>query len=116
MEERVKAFVEAKIGPGAEILDLQRLPGGYSQETYAFRLRHSGREQQLILRKKPASGGILQSDLGSEFRLLQVLHRMGFPAARPACFGTEANRKRAAMDCRRGGYDAGAAGRGRSAS
>jgi aminoglycoside phosphotransferase (APT) family kinase protein len=89
MKEKVRALVEAHTGPGVEIFELQRLPGGYSQETYAFRARHDGKEYSLILRRRPESGGILQSDLASEYRIIQALHAAGLPV--PAAYWLDAD-------------------------
>jgi aminoglycoside phosphotransferase (APT) family kinase protein len=79
MEERLRAFLEAVAGPGIEVRDFVPLSGGYSNETFAFRAVQNGKEQDLILRKQMDSGGILETDLAAEFRVIDCLNKRGFP-------------------------------------
>lgn len=80
VEALLQRFLEAKAGAGVRVSDVQRLAGGYSQETYGFHAVHDGVEYDLILRRKPPSGGILNSDLGAEFRVIKAVRAAGYPA------------------------------------
>lgn len=52
MEELLSRALEPHIGPGVEISNLERLPGGASRETFRFSASdRTGRSQQLILRR-----------------------------------------------------------------
>lgn len=72
--ERLKAFLDARFGPG--VLHLEAIGGGQSNPT--FFVDHGG--QRMVLRKKPA-GEILPGAhaIEREFRVLKALEDTGVP-------------------------------------
>lgn len=52
----LQAWATVKFGPGVSVIDLKRLSGGASQETWAFGVTGNGHDRALILRRAP--GGV----------------------------------------------------------
>lgn len=77
----------------AHVVDLRRLPGGASRQTWAFDLEiRSGAvttHLPLILRREPR-GSTLESSVGQEFRLHTAAHAAGVPVPRPRWVGSDA--------------------------
>jgi aminoglycoside phosphotransferase (APT) family kinase protein len=79
-------FVEEQTGAAAEVRDLERIPGGFSYETWSLRARWQERggrqEARLILRKAPRGGVLEPYDASKEFRVLRALQGTDVPAPR----------------------------------
>ena len=80
-------FISEQTGGSAEVRDLQRMPGGFSYETWrlhgAWLERGERRSEQLIMRKAPRAGLLEPYDASVEFRLLQALHGSAVPVPKP---------------------------------
>jgi aminoglycoside phosphotransferase (APT) family kinase protein len=87
------AALASSLGP-VEIVDLRRLTGGASRETWAFDARgRDGRLHALVLRQDFAGGATQNPDLlagrqdaldrAGEYALLGALHAAGVPVPRP---------------------------------
>lgn len=79
-------FIADQTGHTAEIRDLERIPGGFSYETWSLRAtweeagaRHDAR---LIMRKAPRGGVLEPYDASKEFRVLKALEGTAVPAPR----------------------------------
>ncbi|WP_309643459.1 phosphotransferase family protein [Phenylobacterium sp.] len=72
-------------GEGAQVVDLQRLSGGASMETWAFAVEGPGGREEMILRRRP--GGPIDEDasrsvsLATEAALITAAHAVGAPVA-----------------------------------
>lgn len=79
-------FIASQTGGGAEVSDLERVPGGFSYETWRLRARWSARggreEARLILRKAPRGGVLEPYDASKEFRVLRALEGTDVPVPR----------------------------------
>ena len=91
-EDRLTDFARGEFpgDPGATIIDLARLPGGYSKDSYSFGLKAStGRCRRLVLRRDlpfgPGANGVVY-----EFELHRRLYDLGFPVAEPVYAETDA--------------------------
>jgi aminoglycoside phosphotransferase (APT) family kinase protein len=77
---RLDAYMRANVEGYSGTLELEQFRGGQSNPTY--RLSAAGR--RYVLRRKPP-GKLLPSAhaVEREFRVIEALHRVGFPVARP---------------------------------
>lgn len=80
-------FIVEQTGANAEVRDLERMPGGFSYETWRFQAswaeRGERRAAPLIMRKAPRAGLLEPYDASVEFRVLRALEGSGVPVARP---------------------------------
>ncbi|MCC6382218.1 MAG: phosphotransferase family protein [Dehalococcoidia bacterium] len=85
-EARLAAFITAQTGGPAEVHDLQRIPGGFSYETWRLKARwqEAGepRAAALIMRKAPRGGVLDPYDASVEFRVLAGVAGSGVPVPR----------------------------------
>lgn len=76
-------FISAQTGAPAEVSGLERMPGGFSYETWRLRASWVGqgerRSAPLIMRKAPRAGLLEPYDASVEFRVLRVLQDSGVP-------------------------------------
>lgn len=86
MEHRLSGFVARETGAGAEVRDLQRVPGGFSYETWTLRARWmengARHDEKLVLRRAPRGGVLEPYDAMREMRLLKALEPTGIPTPR----------------------------------
>jgi aminoglycoside phosphotransferase (APT) family kinase protein len=89
MDDTIEAlthFIERETRAGAEVRDLERIPGGFSYETWSLRARwqeRGGRQDaRLILRKAPRGGVLEPYDASKEFRVLKALEGTEVPVPR----------------------------------
>jgi len=87
LSERLARYLGPKIGAGdLKVVNLARIPGGASRETYRFRARYSqdGRaiDRGLILRRDPPAS-LIDTERSIEFRAYQAFHRLGLPVPEP---------------------------------
>ncbi len=88
LEERLAAYAATRL-PGAEdvrVVDLDRIFGGASRETYRFALhwREAGeaRSRRLILRRDPP-GSLIDTDRAVEFGAYRAFHGTAVPVPEP---------------------------------
>src|SRR5579871_5984791 len=76
------AVVRRRFGDNAEVIDLERLSGGASQELWSFDVAIGGERRPLILRRNP--GGTVQREtaagMETEARLIGLARAAGAPA------------------------------------
>ena len=83
LEAKLGPVLDRALGAGAELISLERLTGGASQETYRLEARHAGAPLTLALRR--AAGGIDRSGAGTscglltEARLMKTAGEVGIP-------------------------------------
>ncbi len=80
------SLVSEQLGTAVQIVNLRRLTGGSSHETWSFdvlRDQRSAQPLRYVLRREFARSSI-NSRLDVEFALLRVLSELGQPVARPA--------------------------------
>lgn len=84
-EDRLSDFVARRFPgtPGCKIESLNRIPGGYSKDTFSFTLVHGdGAKEDLVIRRDlpfgPGENTVLE-----EYDLLKALHGQGLPIAEP---------------------------------
>ena len=77
-------FISGQTGAPSEVRDLQRLPGGFSYETWrlqaTWRDNTVTRNEPLILRKAPRGGVLEPYDASKEFRVLKAVEGSAVPA------------------------------------
>jgi aminoglycoside phosphotransferase (APT) family kinase protein len=77
-------------GSKAQLIALDRIPGGFNKQTSAITVQDaSSRQQQLIVRKCERTPTSLHKsyDLEREFHLVAAVNRTGFPAPKPVWMG-----------------------------
>lgn len=83
---RLARFITEQTGQAATVRDLQRMPGGFSYETWRLRATFSDNGEPatatLIMRKAPRAGLLEPYDASVEFRVLQALAGSGVPVPR----------------------------------
>jgi len=86
MRDTLTTFIQDQTGAGAEVRDLERIPGGFSYETWRFRgvwtdaaERH---DEPLIMRRAPRGGVLEPYDASKEFRVLRALEDTPVPVPR----------------------------------
>jgi len=79
-------FIADQTGHGAEVRELERVPGGFSYETWSLRATWHGQggrnEARLIMRKAPRGGVLEPYDASKEFRVLKAIEGSPVPAPR----------------------------------
>jgi aminoglycoside phosphotransferase (APT) family kinase protein len=79
-------FITEQTAADATVRDLERIPGGFSYETWSLRAcwqeRASRQDARLILRKAPRGGVLEPYDASKEFRILQALQDTDVPVPR----------------------------------
>jgi len=77
MRDVLTTFIQHETGAGVEVRDLERIPGGFSYETWRFRgvwTDETGRhDARLIMRRAPRGGVLEPYDASKEFRVLRAL-------------------------------------------
>ncbi len=84
LADRLEAFLRAQNPGGFEvgIEELERVSGGNAREAWAFELVLDDQEGIPCIMLMQAGAGQLESDLASEYRVLEALHGSGVPAPR----------------------------------
>lgn len=86
MADALAGFIGDHTGHGASVRAVQRIPGGFSYETWRVEgdWETAGKRGpgQLILRKAPRGGVLEPYDVTREFRVLQALEHTPVPAPR----------------------------------
>lgn len=78
LDKALSAYIGARMPDARTVVvsDIDRIYGGFSRETYRFRLRvedeDGEREQRLILRRDPPRGGIVDTERRVEFAVLKA--------------------------------------------
>ncbi len=93
METVLARFIAEQTGGPADVRELNRIPGGFSYETWSLHAnwseRGERREGRLILRRAPRGGVLEPYDATREFRVLQALENSAVPVPRAYwCDGT----------------------------
>ncbi|AMN47021.1 hypothetical protein ACG33_07905 [Steroidobacter denitrificans] len=83
MSARLAAFIDEQTGGASEVRDLERMPGGFSYETWRLTAswleRGERKVSSLIMRKAPRAGLLEPYDASVEFRVLKALADSGVP-------------------------------------
>lgn len=86
MRDVLTTFIQDQTGAAAEVHDLERIPGGFSYETWRFRgvwTDEVGRhDERLIMRRAPRGGVLEPYDASKEFRVLRALEDTPVPVPR----------------------------------
>ncbi len=86
MEVALSRFIADRTGRDARVTSVQRIPGGFSYETWRIEgewaVDGEPRPGSLIVRKAPRGGVLEPYDVTREFRVLQALERTPVPAPR----------------------------------
>jgi len=92
LEAQLGDFVAAQTGAPAQVRELNRIPGGFSYETWSLRAsweeEGGRRDERLILRRAPRGGVLEPYDASREFRVLRALE--GTPVPVPRAFWCDA--------------------------
>lgn len=84
--DALSRFITDETGHPAQVLEANRIPGGFSYETWLLRVswQEGGerREGPMILRKAPLGGVLEPYDASKEFRILDALEDTSMPAPR----------------------------------
>ena len=79
-------FIADQTGYPAEVAEMERMPGGFSYETWSLRATWRDgaghKTARLILRKAPRGGVLEPYDASKEFRILRALEGTAVPAPR----------------------------------
>jgi len=78
LSDRLEAYLTRLWGEPARVIDLSRIPGGASRETYRFDVEVGGGRKALILRRDPA-GSLIDTDRRLEFLAFRSFHGTGLP-------------------------------------
>lgn len=87
----LSAYLRQQLGTGIDIADLRRLAGGASHETWAFDVVFTDDPRPplpLVLRRN-FSRDLIESNLDTEYALLEALYHLGQPVPRPLAIGSE---------------------------
>ncbi len=84
---RLAAYLSKRLGAErVEVLNVARIPGGASRETYRFRARYvaDGKafDRALILRRDPPAS-LIETERSVEFRAYRAFHALGLPVPEP---------------------------------
>jgi aminoglycoside phosphotransferase (APT) family kinase protein len=87
LSTRLAAYLSQKLAADdLEILNLARIPGGASRETYRFRARYKSRGKQhdlaLILRRDPPAS-LIETERSVEYRAYNAFFALGLPVPEP---------------------------------
>ncbi len=82
VSEGLAAYLTRTWEAPVEIVDLARISGGASRETYRFDAMVGGERRPLILRRDPP-GSLIETDRRSEFLALKSFHGRGVAAPEP---------------------------------
>jgi aminoglycoside phosphotransferase (APT) family kinase protein len=82
VSEGLAAYLTRAWEAPVEIVDLARISGGASRETYRFDAMVGGERRPLILRRDPP-GSLIETDRRSEFLALKSFHGRGVAAPEP---------------------------------
>jgi aminoglycoside phosphotransferase (APT) family kinase protein len=96
LESRLATYLRGKLGaPDLTVVNLARIPGGASRETYRFRAHYAANgktlDRGLILRRDPNSS-LIETERTTEYRAYEAFHRQGLPVPEPIALelGSEA--------------------------
>lgn len=78
---RLVPHLRVRLASDAELLGLERMPGGASRESWLLRVRHRGGEERLVLRRDPP-GHVIESSREGEAALLAAAVTAGVPVPR----------------------------------
>jgi aminoglycoside phosphotransferase (APT) family kinase protein len=82
LSARLAAYLVERLGAGAAIAALDRMPGGASRESWLVRVRHGdGREEPLVVRRDPP-GHVIESSRAGEAALLEQARAAGVAVPR----------------------------------
>ena len=76
LSERLARYLAARDGIATEIVDVARIPGGASRETYRLTAVRGGERQGMILRRDPESS-LIDTDRATEFAAYGAAFRSG---------------------------------------
>jgi aminoglycoside phosphotransferase (APT) family kinase protein len=87
LSARLADYLARKLAASdVEILNLARIPGGASRETYRFRARYNAKgkqhERALILRRDPPAS-LIETERSVEYRAYDAFHKLGLPVPEP---------------------------------
>lgn len=76
LSERLGHYLSTRDGVATEIVDVARIPGGASRETYRLTAVQGGERRGMILRRDPESS-LIDTDRATEFAAYGAAHRSG---------------------------------------
>ncbi len=82
MKQALARFIAEQTGGPAEVHDLERIPGGFSYETWTARAKWRGGEGHLVVRREPRGGVLEPYDASKEYRVLKALEATAVPVPR----------------------------------
>ena len=82
LADQLSSYLGRLWGRPVQVLDLTRIPGGASRETYRFDVDVDGERKGLILRRDPV-GSLIDTDRRLEFLAYQSFYGRGVPAPEP---------------------------------
>ncbi|HEY5339336.1 MAG TPA: phosphotransferase family protein [Rhizomicrobium sp.] len=87
ISQRLAKYLAPKLGVAAvEVVNLSRIAGGASRETYRFHACYSrngkAEDRGLILRRDPPAS-LIDTERSAEFRAYQAFHKLGIPVPEP---------------------------------
>jgi aminoglycoside phosphotransferase (APT) family kinase protein len=71
---------------GLRVINLVRIPGGSSRETYSFDVEwteNSERKTRPMIGRRDPTGGLLKSERSREYKVVDVMHRAGMKIPEP---------------------------------
>ena len=87
LAERLEAYLSRVWGEAVTVVDLSRIPGGASRETYRFSARTAKGDRALILRRDPP-GSLIETDRNQEYLAFESFHDR-LPVPRPVAMEPE---------------------------
>lgn len=82
MRQALSRFIAEQTGGPAEVHDLERIPGGFSYETWLASARWRNGEARLVVRREPRGGVLEPYDASKEYRILKALEETDVPVPR----------------------------------
>ena len=87
LQDKLASYLRTKLAaPDLIVVDLARIPGGASRETYRFRARYTNRgmsvDRGLILRRDPPAS-LIETERSTEYRAYGAFHKLGLPVPEP---------------------------------
>lgn len=79
MKQALSRFIAEQTGGPAEVLELERIPGGFSYETWTASAKWRGGEGKLVVRREPRGGVLEPYDASKEYRILKALEETDVP-------------------------------------
>jgi aminoglycoside phosphotransferase (APT) family kinase protein len=85
---RLTEYLKRKLpnAPDLRVLDLKRIPGGSSRETYSFDvewIEDGERKLRPMIGRRDPTGGLLKSERQREFNVVDTMHRAGMKIPEP---------------------------------